>query len=149
MKFDQFWNEILIPTLQTKHEVNPVHSLEEIMLLKNKFPENIRQFNVYCKDKVVAGTTVFVTNKVAHSQYIAANQEKNVLGSLDFLHYHLITDVFNDKAYFDFGISNENQGKQINQGLLFWKEGFGARAIAYEFFKIPTTNYEKLNDVFI
>lgn len=148
-EFDQFWNEILIPTLQNKHEVKPVHSLEEIRLLKSKFPNNIRQFNVYCKDRIVAGTTVFVTDKVAHSQYIAANEEKSVLGSLDFLHQYLIADVFKDKAYFDFGISNENNGKQINKGLLFWKEGFGARAIAYEFFKIPTANYKKLKNVFI
>src|SRR5690606_41032109 len=92
--FDLFWSEILIPNLAEKHQVKPVHSLHEITLLKERFPKNIRQFNVYLKDKVVAGTTIFETKNVAHSQYISGNSDKNQLGSLDFLHHYLLTEVF-------------------------------------------------------
>lgn len=120
--FDAFWNEILIPNLNEKHQAKPVHSLTEITLLKEKFPKNIRQFNVYLENKIVAGTTIFETETVAHSQYISgkANAETNL--SLDFLHHYLITNVFKGKKYFDFGISNENQGQNINKGLLFGKK---------------------------
>lgn len=147
--FDSFWNIILMPNLKEKHNAKPVHSLEEITVLKNYFPKNIRQFNVYYNGKIVAGTTIFETKRVAHSQYISANKEKNVLGSLDALHMYLINEVFVDKAYFDFGISNENQGRNINQGLQSWKEGFGARTITQDFYTVETKNSVLLNSVMI
>lgn len=147
--FNEFWNEILIPILAEKHEAKPVHSLEEIELLHQRFPNNIRQFNVYYNNKIVAGTTIFETNKVAHCQYIAAGNDKNQLGSLDFLHYNLIKEIFKNKKYFDFGISNENQGRNLNQGLSFWKEGFGASSVVQDFYSVGTKNYSKLDNVLI
>ena len=147
--FELFWNEILIPNLEQKFKIKPVHSLEEITYLKSKFPNNIRQFNVYKQGKIIAGTTVFESDFVAHSQYISADDSKNTTGSLDFLHNRLITYTFRNKKYFDFGISNENQGQNINQGLLFWKEGFGARTIVQNFYEIETKNYPLLENVLI
>ena len=93
-KLDLFWNTILIKNLKDKHSVKPVHSLEEITLLKKQFPNNIRQFNVYHNEEIVAGTTIFESKYVAHSQYISGNANKNIFGSLDFLHKSLIDDVF-------------------------------------------------------
>lgn len=147
--FTSFWNQILITNLAQKHQAKPVHSLEEIMLLKSKFPNNIRQFNVYKEGKIIAGTTVFESDFVAHSQYISADESKNTTGSLDFLHNRLITYTFRNKKYFDFGISNENQGQNINKGLLFWKEGFGARTIVQNFYEIETKNYPLLENVLL
>ena len=83
--FDEFWNELLIPNLAKKYSVNPVHSLDEIGLLKNRFKSNIRQFNVYKENKIVAGTTIFQSKNVVHVQYTASNSKKNILGSVDFL----------------------------------------------------------------
>jgi len=147
--FKAFWNNILNENLKEKYHVKPVHSLEEISLLKENFPKNIRQFNVYKNNEIVAGTTIFETKNVAHSQYISGNSDKNLLGSLDFLHVHLIENVFQNKNYFDFGISNENNGKNINEGLQYWKEGYGARTIAQDFYKVNTRNYELLETVML
>lgn len=147
--FDLFWNNILIPNLKSKHGVQPVHSLEEISLLKSRFTKNIRQFNVFYNDEIVGGTTIFETDNVAHCQYISGNSNKNELGSLDFLHVHLLDNVFKDKAYFSFGTSNLEAGQKINKGLQFWKEGFGARSITQGFYKIETRSYKLLEDVFI
>ncbi len=147
--FELFWNVILIENLKNKHNIQPVHSLEEIMLLKMRFPNNIRQFNVYNGDKIVAGTTIFESKYVAHSQYISGDENKNSLGSLDYLHEHLINNVFKNKKYFDFGTSNENNGLNVNKGLQYWKEGFGARTITQDFYKIETGNYKLLESVMI
>ena len=147
--FKSFWNEILIPNLALKHQAKPVHTLEEIQYLYSKFPNNIRQFNVYQNDKIVAGTTVFESKLVAHSQYISGNSDKNELGSLDFLHDYLISNVFKDKKYFDFGISNENQGKNINEGLMYWKESFGARSITQDFYEVPIENHIFLDNILL
>ena len=148
-EFDDFWNEILIPNLKQSHNVSPVHSLEEISLLKQRFPKNIRQFNAYKDNNIIAGVTVFVTQNVAHAQYISANNQKQQLGSLDFLFDHLINKTFVEQTYFDFGISNKNQGQNINEGLMSWKESFGSRSIVHDFYKIDTKNYEILDDILI
>lgn len=148
--FDSFWNELLIPNLNSKYNTNPVHSLEEIIYLKSKFPKLIRQFNVYFEDKIVGGVTVFVTKNVIHPQYIAGSTAfNNLYGGLDYLYNHLITNVFKDEKYFDFGISNENSGQNLNESLHYWKESFGARTIVQNFYEIETKNFVKLNQVFI
>lgn len=147
--FESFWNEILIPNLNAKHDAVPVHSLEEINYLKNSFPENIRQFNVYKEDKIVGGTTIFETATTAHSQYISKNESQENLGSLDFLFQHLIEEKFAQKRFFDFGISNENKGKHLNQGLSYWKESFGASTVVHDFYEVETSNYGLLNNVLI
>ena len=147
LEFDLFWNEILIPNMNKKHGVKPVHTSLEIGLLQKHFPNNIRHFNVYHNDKIVAGTTVFIADNVVHPQYISGNSDKNELGSLDFLYNQLITHVFKDKNFFDLGISNEDQGTKINEGLLFWKETFGAKTVVQRFYEVDTKNYYLLDTV--
>ncbi|MES2810954.1 MAG: GNAT family N-acetyltransferase [Bacteroidota bacterium] len=147
--FESFWNQIMIPNLELKHQAKPVHSLKEIEYLQSKFPTNIRQFNVYLGDKIVAGTTIFESQQVAHAQYISANEEKNELGSLDFLYHHLITEIFKDKLFLDFGISNEQQGQKLNNGLSFWKESFGASAMVQDFYEVSTSSYKYLENVIV
>ena len=36
------------------------------------------------------------------------------------------------RAYFDFGISTEDGGRVLNEGLIYQKEGFGGRAVCYD-----------------
>jgi len=145
--FEDFWNKILIPNLVKKHEARPVHSLEEIKRLKKLFPEKIRQFNVYENEVIVAGTTIFESSMVAHSQYISGREDKNELGGLDLLFYKLISEVFKNKRFFDFGISNENHGRKLNKGLSYWKESFGANIIVHDFYEVETSNYNLLDTV--
>lgn len=147
--FELFWNEILIPNLSQKHQAKPVHSLAEIEKLQQSFPENIRHFNVYLNDKIVAGTTIFVTDNVIHPQYISGQKDKNELGSIDFLYHYLIFDVFKDKQIFDFGPSHEQNGTKINEGILFWKESFGASTISHNHYEVDSQNYHLLENILI
>jgi hypothetical protein len=145
--FQDFWHDILIPNLLERFGVNPVHSLEEIEMLAKYFPKNIKQFNAYLDDRIVAGTTIFETPNVAHAQYISASTEGRNNGGLDLLFSHLIEKEFAHKNYFDFGISNENKGKSLNHGLLDWKEGFGGRSFSHDFYEIETIKYRLLESV--
>jgi len=147
--FEDFWNEILIPNLAQKHQAKPVHSLEEIMKLKALFPKNIRQFNVYENGIIVAGTTIFESQNVVHCQYISGKEDKNELGGLDLLFQQLISETFKNKRFFDFGISNENQGRKLNNGLSYWKESFGASTIVQDFYEVETSNYGLLDTVLL
>lgn len=85
---------------------------------------------------VVGGCVVFVTNQVAHIQYIAANNEGRSYGALDLLFRHLILQGYTDMEYVDFGISTEHAGRELNEGLIFQKEGFGGRAVCYDTYTI-------------
>lgn len=147
--FTEFWNTVLIPNLKKKHNAVPVHSLDEIMHLKLLFPKNIKLYTISQHNQIVAGTVIFETNNVAHSQYISVDDNKNESGSLDYLYYHLITETYKNIHYFDFGISNEQQGRKLNEGLSFWKESYGARAIVQDFYEIDTKNYILLDNILI
>ncbi|HLA54973.1 MAG TPA: GNAT family N-acetyltransferase [Flavobacterium sp.] len=147
--FRLFWNKILEPNLNHKHSVKPVHTIEEIENLHRSFPENIRHFNVYHNDEIVAGTTIFVSENVAHAQYVSGQENKNELGSLDYLYDYLIREVFHDKRFFDFGISNEDNGRKVNEGLIFWKESFGAGTLTQDFYEVETANHKLLENVLI
>lgn len=145
--FESFWNQVLIPNLELKYNAEPVHTLFEIQLLKKHFDKNIRQFNVYFNNQIVAGTTIFESENVAHCQYISKYDEQENLGSLDFLFEYLINNVFAHKRFFDFGISNENQGKILNSGLSYWKESFGANIVVHDFYEVETAHFSKLESV--
>ena len=142
--FSEYWKQILTPNLQQRFGVKPVHSLEEISQLSQNNPTHIRQFNAYLNGEILAGATVFETPLVAHAQYISAKDEGRRNGALDYLFDNLISEVFKTKAYFDFGIVNEEQGRSINKGLWDWKEGFGAKVFAHRFYEIHTNNHHKI-----
>jgi len=146
--FDDFWNILLVPNLKFKYGVSPVHTLTEITLLKSLFKNNIRQFNIYYNDNIIAGTTIFETKTTAHVQYTASNDLKNKTGSLDFLFYSLISDQFKNKLFFDFGISSNPKNGKLNDGLLYWKEGFGSRSVTQDFYELDTSGYKQINTFF-
>ncbi len=145
--YSAFWKRVLVPRLAARHGIKPVHSIEEITLLASRFPENIRQFSVYCHDEIVAGTTIYETPAVAHAQYIAATDQGQKIGALDYLFGWLLNERYQGKRYFDFGICNEQDGRTLNHGLQDWKEGFGGRCYAHDFYEIATANYSKLDSV--
>ncbi|MEZ7917358.1 MAG: GNAT family N-acetyltransferase [Patiriisocius sp.] len=143
--FEGFWNEILIPNLQKKHGVAPVHSLEEIQMLAAKFPDHIKQVNVYKDNVIVAGTTLFLTKTTIHPQYVSGNSDKNAFGSLDLAYDYIINHFDSSKRYFDFNISSEENGTALNSGLIFWKESCGARTYVADNYLIDTACYKTLD----
>lgn len=143
--YEGFWNEVLIPNLERKHGVKPVHSLEEIKLLASRFPDHIKQVSVYKDHKIVAGTTVFLTKTTVHPQYVSGNLDKNTFGSLDLAYDFAINHFKAGRRYFDFNISSEEQGTVLNKGLVFWKETSGARAFTADNYLVSTASYKQLD----
>lgn len=140
--YQQYWL-LLTEVLQQQHQRVPVHTIEEILLLQNRFPENIRLYVATApdEDNIIAGTLLFYTDKVVHAQYIAASEKGRNCGALDLLFEHLITEsAAQGYIYFDFGISTEEGGTYLNEGLNFQKEGFGARSIVYDTYSIDLSN---------
>ena len=137
--YHDFWI-ILTNNLLKSHNVNPVHSLAEIMNLKIKFAENIKLYCVYKENECIAGVVMYITDYVAHVQYISSNEIGREIAALDFLFDHLINVVFSEIKYFDFGTSVEEHGHYLNEGLIFQKQGFGGRGILYQQFEYDVKN---------
>ena len=129
--FAAFW-QILNDNLTSKYAVRPVHSTEELVLLHARFPEKIRLYMVYDGAVPVGGTLLFLTPQVLHTQYISATPEGKAIGAIDLLFDILINDVYADYQYIDFGKSTVSDSADLNENLIFQKEGFGARAVCYD-----------------
>ena len=129
--FDKFW-QILNDNLTSKYGVRPVHSAEELVLLNSRFPDKIRLFMVFDGERPLGGTVLFLTPQVLHTQYISATAEGKASGAIDLLFDHLINQVFADYRFIDFGKSTSSDSADLNEQLIFQKEGFGARAVCYD-----------------
>ena len=135
----EFW-DLLEDVLMVHHNSKPVHSFQEILRLMRLFPKNIKVYVVRHDDRIVAGTVIFESRQVAHVQYIASGDEGRALGALDLLFKHLINERYKQFEYLDMGTSNENDGKFLNEGLIFQKEGFGGRAVCYDTYEVDLRN---------
>lgn len=135
-EYSCFW-PVLEANLLTRHGVAPVHSTAEIEKLSALFPGEISLFRVVNQGETVGGCVVFDTPCTAHVQYIASTPGGRRDGALDLLFSYLISDRYADKLYFDFGVSTEQEGRVLNRGLLFQKEGFGAAAVMYDVYELP------------
>ena len=134
-RWAEFW-EVLSETLRSRHAVAPVHELTEIRLLANRFPASIRLFVASEGGSIVAGVVLFETVRVAHAQYIAASERGRDIGALDGLFLHVIDHFRQTKRYFDFGISTEDGGRRLNEGLIAQKEEFGGSTIVHDVYEL-------------
>lgn len=125
---------LLTDCLQERHGVNPVHTCGEMQLLRDRFPQNIRVFvsRLDGEDAPQAGVCMYDTGTVAHAQYIATTPQARELNLLTPLFHHLISEVFADRRYFDFGISTEDNGNCLNTGLLRQKFSYGGTGVTYD-----------------
>lgn len=130
LDFDTFIT-ILNNVLQTHHGVKAVHTAAELALLHSYFPKNIRLFAAAYQDKMIAGALIFEYENVIHTQYMAANDTARQIGALDLAISSIIDTYKETKTWLDFGISSEDSGKILNEGLIAQKEGFGGRTNTY------------------
>lgn len=132
---------LLLTSVLSKFGKVPVHSEEDLRLLKARFPKYIRIFGVMLGDQLLAASIVFDLGHVAHTQYMASSEVGRTSGALDYLLIHLIDNTFSDKKYLSFGISTEQKGLFLNEGLIRQKEGFGGRGIVHDFYDWDLLNY--------
>jgi hypothetical protein len=131
----EYW-ALLTDVLKRYHNARPTHTLQEMQLLMSQFPKNIRLYIVRRDKEIAAGIVVFECRTVAHVQYIASGEEGRTYGALDLLFRHLINERYKQFEYVDFGTSNEDEGRYLNEGLVRQKCRLGGRGIVYNTFEI-------------
>ena len=127
-----FWR-VLDLNLGSKYGVKPVHTVEEMELLKSRFPDNIILYVAEKDGEVLGGTVLYVTGQVVHAQYISASPEGKRLRVIDAIYDVILNnDYAGFRHYFDFGKSTEDCGAILNENLIYQKEGFGGRGVCYD-----------------
>jgi hypothetical protein len=131
---------VLGEALARRHGARLVHSVGEMTLLAELFPDEISIAVARADHQIAAGAVFFHCFPVLHLQYIGATEPGMALGAADTLIDSGIT-VATDGGYryFDFGISTEDQGRFLNDSLYRFKASFGAGGTTYEEYEIDLT----------
>ena len=119
-----FYN-ILKKNLNINHNSEPTHTLEEFLKVKDLLMENQRLYLVKQNNEILGGVYVIkVTIQCWYTFYISRNIDLDKTNmSIIYLMYTISNDAKKENVkYIDYGISTEDRGKLINNGLSDYKE---------------------------
>jgi len=133
--FQEFYN-ILKNNLNIRHNVQPTHSLDELLSLKKLFPDEIQLWGAYVDNKMAAGVINFICNSEAIlAFYISHDETYQDYRPVNLLFYSIFEWAIKEKyKVFDFGIFTVKE--KPNYGLGRFKENFGASGIFRDTFEI-------------
>lgn len=133
----EFW-PLLEANLARRFQTKPVHTLSEILLLQSRFPQEIVQYSAYIHGEIVGGVTFYLMGHVLHGQYSATNDQGKAAGAMEAIYEQVVCHDFLRVRYLEFGTSNEQGGRVLNEGLTDHKEAYGARTIVYDTYEWDT-----------
>lgn len=123
---------VVADCLGARHNTSPVHSAAELQCLRDAFPQNIKFIGLQ-GESVEATVCLFLTDTVAHLQYIATTERARRDKALTLMISELMDlPEIRARRWFDFGTSNEDGGRILNEGLYSNKFSFGGGGVAYE-----------------
>ncbi|MBO4965742.1 MAG: GNAT family N-acetyltransferase [Muribaculaceae bacterium] len=125
--------EIVQGCLSERHNAVPVHTGAELQMLYDRFPDNIRFYGIEGSEGLEVGACIFLTDSVAHAQYIDTAPRARRDRALTLMISELLRQPeIRARRWFDFGTSNEDAGRILNAGLYSNKFSFGGGGVAYE-----------------
>ncbi len=130
----EYWP--LLTASLARHRVTPVHTIAEITLLASRFASSIEFHGARLDGVMVAGTVLFIHPRVHHAQYVAASETGRDVAALDAVFAHVIARARGRARFFDFGISTEDEGRRLNDGLHGFKREFGGGGVVHEHFEL-------------
>jgi hypothetical protein len=127
-----FW-EILQTNLAKRHGAHPVHSLDEISLLHDLFPDKILLITATIDSVPVGGMLLFALGPVLRMQYTATTSQGRAASATDPMIEHAIQLACERGcAFFDFGGCTRDEGRDLHQDLYYFKASFGGGGVVYE-----------------
>ena len=130
------YHKVLTKNLE-KFDSTPTHTLKEMEYLKELLPENYYLVTIYVDNTMIAGIwLVLATDKTAHTFYIAQDYRYSEHQPLSCLVRYIIDYLKeNGFTYLNFGISTEDGGNYINEGLFEFKESFGGFGVSRFYYR--------------
>ncbi|WP_370264159.1 GNAT family N-acetyltransferase [Limnobacter sp.] len=129
----------LLENTLARHGAKPVHSTHEMMLLMQRFEEEIRLFGAFLDGQLMAGCWIFDFGRAVHTQYLANSPLGRDFGALDCLIAELIEHEYAHRNWLSFGISTEQEGHVLNEGLVAFKESYGGHTMVNDFYRLNLT----------
>jgi hypothetical protein len=131
-----FW-QILEQNLSRRHGAAPVHSLEEIRVLHDLFPDEILLMVAKIGTMLVGGIVLFLGGPVMKAQYTATTEEGRAKFALDPVIEQAI-ELAKERGcrFFDFGTNTADNGWTLSQDLYQFKTSFGAGGVVYEHYEV-------------
>ncbi len=103
-------------------------------LLNSRFPDQVKLYEaIDASGELLAGLVLFITDTVAHAQYIASSDRGKEIGAFDLI-IEYVWQRYQHLKYFDFGISTEENGRPTQRRTCAYKESFMARGTACDFY---------------
>jgi len=121
--------------LKKKYSASAAHSAKDINNLQKIFPNNIKVFELRDQEKnLLSAAIIFLSNQVAHIQYMTLSEIGRGYRALDSLIYQ-IYELYRDRyEWLEFGVSTTNYGKNFNETLATKKEEYGATPLCYDIY---------------
>jgi hypothetical protein len=133
---EELW-AVLTESLAERHGVRPVHTAAELAELLERCPGEIAVHVARRDSAVVAGAVVYVAGAAWHTQYLTSGAAGREVGALDAVVAYGIDAAREAGArWYDFGISNEDAGRTLNEGLYFYKSSFGGGSVVHEQYEL-------------
>jgi Acetyltransferase (GNAT) domain len=131
-----FWR-VLEQNLAYRHGVSPVHSLDEIRMLRDRFPRDVLLIVARIDSELVGGAVMFAAGPVMHMQYTATTERGRGASATDLVMEHAIElGVKRGCRYFDFGVCTVDEGRSLDQDLYRFKVSFGAGGVIYDHYEL-------------
>ena len=71
---------------------------------------------------------------IVYTKKITDSPEGRAYCTIDLLFDELLNKVYLQTPFFDFGKSSNGDGHDLNEALIFQKEGFGGRGVCYDWY---------------
>jgi len=125
---------------KSRHGIKPTHTLEELKILMNTFPNKITLLLSYYKNKVIGGALNFITNEnTCILFYNMIDYQYKELQSASLQIYASLKWAKGLKLhYLDIGVSQLYEEDNIipHESLINFKEQFGAKAMIRKVMKL-------------
>lgn len=131
--FAGYW-PILEGVLQGRHGAHPTHTLAEIQQLHQLLPQGFRLLAAYQGDTMVGGIVlVTIHDRALYTLYMAQQYVVQRHHPMHLLLAEAIRLALREKRrVLHLGVSTEDGGTKVNEGLFFFKESFGCRPVRRE-----------------
>lgn len=131
-RYDQFY-PILLEN-KARHDVNPTHSYEDLLRLKELLPEHLKLFMVYWKEKPIGGSLMFFVNKTcALCFYNMLLYEYQQHKPIQRVMYEVVKySTEHGYNYVDIGVSQDTKASNPmtpSISLIDFKEKFDAKTV--------------------
>lgn len=125
----QAYYEILKKNLHMRHGVKPTHTLEELIDLSYRFPNDIQLWGAFLDEVMIAGVCTFAANsQVILAFYISHDEAYQEYRAVNLLFATIMEESAKQGfSHLDFGIFTVNMDP--NWGLGRFKENFGSRGV--------------------